>query len=160
MLPGPPSPLLPAVPLRALMDLASPGEVLGAWVRGCRRALRLHMAAGGPVRHLLVANDLGFLLRRCARIAIRKGSDIVVLPAQRLIAWRTLQIVLGVPYLPDLQQLRLLYPGLQVSGHRIAVALGYDTGQSALAACAAERLPVVATWIDYTGQATGGYESG
>jgi hypothetical protein len=153
MLLGPPTQLLPAVPLRALMGLAPPGEVLGAWVRGCHRALRLHTAGFGHVRRLLAAHDLGFLLRRCGRIAIRDGSDIAVLPADRLIAWRTLQIVIGAPYLPDLQQLRALYPGLRVSGQRIAMTIGHDSGQAALAACAAGRVPVVATWIDYTGAA-------
>jgi hypothetical protein len=155
MLPGHPTQLLPAVPLRALIGLAPPGEVLGAWVRGCHRALRLHTTAFGHVRRLLAAHDLGFLLRRCGRIAIRDGSDIAVLSADRLIAWRTLQIVIGAPYLPDLQQLRALYPDLRVSGRRIAVTIGPDSGQAALAACAAGRLPVVATWIDYSGSTIG-----
>lgn len=151
MLPGPPTQLLPTMPLRALIGLAPPGEVLGAWVRGCHRALRLHAAAFGHMRRLLAAHDLGFLLRRCGRIAIRDGSDVAVLPADRLIAWRTLQIVIGAPYLPDLQQLGALYPGLRVSGRRIAVTIGPDSGQAALAACAAGRVPVLATWIDYSG---------
>jgi hypothetical protein len=151
MLPGPPTPLLPAVPLRALFGLALPGEVLGAWLRGCHRALRLHSLGFGLMRRVLAAHDLGFLLRRCNRVAIRDGSRIAVLPADRLIAWRTLQIVLGTPYLPDLQQLRALYPGLRVSERRIVIALGHDSGQAALAACAAGRVPVLATWIDYGG---------
>jgi hypothetical protein len=133
------------------MGLAPPGEVLGAWVRGCRRALRLHVAALGHVCRLLAAQDLGFLLRHCNRIAIRHGQDIAVLPADRLIAWRTLQIVTGAPYLPDLQQLRVLYSGLRLSRGRIAVAIGRDSGQAALAACAAARVPVLATWVDYSG---------
>ena len=156
MLPGPPARLLPAVSLRALMGLARPGEVLGAWVRGCHRVLRLHTAAFGHVRRrLLASHDLGFLLRRCSRIAIRDGSDIAVLPADRLIAWRTLQIVIGAPYLPDLQQLRALYPGLRASRRRITVALGQDSGQAALSACALGHVPVLATWIDYSGATIG-----
>jgi hypothetical protein len=151
MLPGPPTQLLPAVPLRLLASLALPGEVLGAWIRGCHRALRLHYAGLGPLRRLLAAHDLGFLLRRCGRIAIRDGAGILVLPTERLIAWRTLQIVVGTPYLPDLQQLRVLYPRLRVSGRRIAVTIGGDSGQAALAACAAGQVPVVSTWIDYSG---------
>jgi hypothetical protein len=151
MLPGPPTPLLPAVPLHALFGLALPGEVLGAWVRGCRRALRLHRIGSPLIRRVIAAQDLGFLLRRCSRVAIRDGSRIAALPVDRLIAWRTLQIVLGTPYLPDLQQLRALYPRLQVRGRRIAVAIGRDSGQPALAACAAGRIPVLASWIDYGG---------
>jgi len=155
MLPGPPAQLVPAVPLRALMGLAPPGEVLGAWVRGCHRVLRLHMAGFGQVRRLLASHDLGFLLRRCSRIAIRDGSDLAVLPADRLIAWRTLQIVIGAPYLPDLQQLRALYPGLRASRRRITVALGQDSGHAALSACASGHVPVLATWIDYSGATIG-----
>jgi len=151
MLPGPPTPLLPAVPLRALFGLALPGEVLGAWVRGCHSALRLRGTGFGRRCRVLVAHDLGFLLRRCSHVAIRDGPRIAVLPADRLIAWRTLQIVLGTPYLPDLQQLRALYPGLRVSDRRIAVAIEDDSGQAVLAACAAGRVPVLATWIDYGG---------
>jgi hypothetical protein len=139
------------VPLRLLASLALTGEVLGAWIRGCHRALRLQCAGVGPIRCLLAAQDLGFLLRRCSRIAIRDGSYIAVLPAERLIAWRTLQIVVGTPYLPDLQQLRALYPGLRVEGRRISVTIGRDSGQAALAACHDGRVPVVSTWIDYSG---------
>ena len=160
MLPGPPTPLLPAVSLRALLDLAPPGEVLGAWVRGCRRVLRLQTGGCGHVSHILATHDLGFLLRRCARIAIRAGPNIVVITAERLIAWRTLQIVVSAPYLPDLQQLRTLYPGLRVNGCRIAVTIGHDSGQAALALCAARRVPVSATWVDYSGVPAGGIESG
>jgi hypothetical protein len=160
MLPGPPTPLLPAVSLRALFGLATPGEALGAWVRGCRRVLRLQTGAFGHVSHILAAPDLGFLLRRCTRIAIRDGPDIVVMSAERLLALRTLQIVIGAPYLPDLQQLRTLYPGLRISGRRIAVTIGDDSGQAALALCAARRLPVTATWVDYSGVPAGGIESG
>jgi hypothetical protein len=152
MLPGSPTPLLPAVPLRALLGLALPGEVLGAWVRGCHRVLRLQSVAIGRGRRLLASHDLGCLLRRCNRIAVRDGSELAVLPAERLIAWRTLQIVIGAPYLPDLQQLRALYPGLRVSGRRIAVTIGPDSGQAALAACAGGRVPVLATWVDYSGR--------
>jgi hypothetical protein len=53
--------------------------------------------------------------------------------------------------LPDLQQLRVLYSGLRLSRGRIAVAIGRDSGQAALAACAAARVPVLATWVDYSG---------
>jgi hypothetical protein len=70
---------------------------------------------------------------------------------QRLIGWRTLQIVTGAPFLPGLDELRLLFPDLRVSGGRIAVPLGSGSAEEALGVCAAERLPVLATWIDYRG---------
>jgi hypothetical protein len=91
------------------------------------------------------------LLRRCGRVAVRDGGSIAVMDTQRLIGWRTLQIVIGAPFLPGLDQLRLLFPDLRVSGGRIAVPLARGSAEEALALCAAERLPVLATWIDYRG---------
>jgi hypothetical protein len=72
-----------------------------------------------------------------------------VLDAQQLIAWRTLQIVVGAPFLPPVHELQALYPGLRVHQGRIALPLGPDGAEPALAACAAARVPVAATWIDY-----------
>jgi hypothetical protein len=98
---------------------------------------------------LVASADLGFLLRCAARVVVRDGARAVALEADRLIAWRTLQIVVGTPYLPALTELRALYPGLRVAGGRLALPLGLDGAEPALAACAAARVPVAATWIDY-----------
>ena len=147
MLPGAPYQLLPRVSLLAVLAHARPGELLGVWLRGCPRPLRLRAA-----RCALLANaDLGLLLRRCGRVAVREGGRIAALDAQRLIGWRTLQIVVGAPFLPGLEDLRVLFPDLRVSGSRIAVPLGQGSAEEALALCAAERLPVLATWVDYRG---------
>jgi hypothetical protein len=113
----------------------------------------LSLRAGG--RALLASPDLGYLLRRCGRVLVRHGHRAVVLKADRLIAWRTLQIVVGAPFLPRVQELRAIYPGLRVCGSRIALPLGLDGAEPALAACAAARLPVRATWIDYGGGGSG-----
>jgi hypothetical protein len=98
---------------------------------------------------LVASADLGYLLRRTARVVLRDGARAVALEADRLIAWRTLQIVVGTPYLPALGELRALYPGLRVAGGRLALPLGLDGAEPALAACAAARVPVAATWIEY-----------
>ncbi len=82
---------------------------------------------------------------------MRESGRIAVLDGERLIGWRTLQIVTGAPFLPRLEQLRLLFPDLRVSGRRIAVPLGSGSSEEALALCALERLSVLATWIDYRG---------
>jgi hypothetical protein len=147
MLPGAPCQLLPRVSLLAVLGHARPGELLGAWLRGCTRPLRLRAAR----RALLASGDLGLLLRRCGRVAVRDAGRLAVMDGQRLIGWRTLQIVTGAPFLPGLDELRLLFPGLRVSGGRIAVPLGSGSAEEALGLCAAERLPVLATWIDYRG---------
>jgi len=107
----------------------------------------LHLRAGG--RALLASDDLGFLLRRCSRVVVRNGARTIALEAERLIAWRTLQIVVGAPYLPQLSELRALFPGLRVAEGRIALPIGLDGAEPALAACAAARVPVAATWIEY-----------
>lgn len=151
MLPGAPSRLHPSYPLRRALGHAHPGDPLGAWVRVARWPL--HLRAGG--RALLAATDLGYLLRRCAHVLARHGATALVLDAERLIAWRTLQIVVGAPYLPRVQALRTLYPGLRVAEGRIALPLGLDGAEPALAACAAARVPVAATWIEYGGERSG-----
>jgi hypothetical protein len=151
MLPGAPSRLPSSFPLRRALAFAHPGELLGAWVRVGRWPL--HLRARGCA--LLAANDLGFLLRRCARVVVRDGARAGALQAERLIAWRTLQIVVGAPYLPPLGDLRAMYPGLRVAHGRIALPLGLGGAEPALAVCAAARVPVAATWIEYGGPASG-----
>jgi len=151
MLPGAPSRLPTSFPLRRALGLTHPGDPLGAWVRMGRWPL--HLRAGGCA--LLASADLGYLLRRCARVVVRDGAAAVVLEADRLIAWRTLQIVIGAPYLPEVHALRAMYPGLRVAHGRIALPIGLDGAEPALAACAAARVPVAATWIDYAGGSSG-----
>ena len=138
MLPGAPSRLHPSYPLRRALGLTHPGDPLGAWVRMARWPLHL-----------------GYLLRRCARVLVRHGGSALVLDADRLIAWRTLQIVVGAPYLPQANALRAMYPGLRITPGRIALPIGLDGAEPALAACAAARVPVAATWIEYGADASG-----
>jgi hypothetical protein len=151
MFPGAPSRLPVSFPLRRALAYAHPGEPLGAWVRMGRWPL--HLRAGGCA--LLASADLGFLLRRTAQVLVRSGARPVVLPAEQLIAWRTLQIVVGAPYLPRLHQLRALYPGLRVGQGRIALPLGLGGGEAALAVCAQAGMPVSATWIEYEAAGSG-----
>ena len=145
MFPGAPSRLRSSYPLRHALGLAHPGEPLGAWVRAARWPL--HLRAGGRV--LLASGDLGFLLRRCLRVLVRAEGTPQVLEADTLIEWRTLQIVVGAPYLPQAQALRALFPRLTVANGRLSLPLGLDAPEPALAACAAARLSVAASWIEY-----------
>jgi hypothetical protein len=48
-----------------------------------------------------------------------------------------------------------MYPGLRVAQGRIALPIGLDGAEPALAACAAARVPVTATWIEYDGGHSG-----
>jgi hypothetical protein len=140
-----PARLLPSTTLRSLTRLAAAGEVIGAWLRPGRRPMRVLTATGG----VLACGDLGFLLRRCARIAVRYGGHPAAVEAERLIAWRALQIVTGTSHLPQLRELRAWYPALRVDQGRIVLPVGLDGSEAALAACAAIRLPVTASSIVY-----------
>jgi hypothetical protein len=151
MLPGAPSRLRSSYPLRRALALAHPGEPLGAWVRMGRWPL--HLRAGG--RALLASADLGYLLRRCGRVIVREAECAAVLDADRLIAWRTLQIVVGTPYLPRVRELCAIYPGLRVANGRLELPLGLDGAEPALAACAAAGVPVAASWIEYRDAGSG-----
>jgi len=145
MLPGAVSRLPSALPLRRALAHAHPGDPLGAWVRVSRWPL--HLRAGG--RALLAGHDLGYLIRRCARVLVSRGGRAAALTAEQLIAWRTLQIAIASPYVPAVEQLRALHPRLRVTPGRIALPLGLDGAEEALAFCAAARIPVSATWIEY-----------
>jgi hypothetical protein len=140
-----PSPLLATDVLTAVVSLVCPGELIGAWVRGCRRLLHLRSAG----RSILAGSDLGLLLRRCNRIAIRHRDEIVVVTAEQLIAWRTLRIVTGATDMPGVEQLRSLVPQLEARGSRIDVPIGRGAPEETLAACVAARVPVLASWIAY-----------
>jgi hypothetical protein len=142
---GSPAPLLATDVLTAILPLVHPGGLTGAWLRGCRRLLRLRSAG----RSLLVCSDLGVLLRRCNLIAIRHGKRVVVVDAERLIAWRTLRIVTGATELPGVEQLRRLIPRLEARGSFIDVPIGLGGPEKALAACMAVGVPVVASSITY-----------
>jgi hypothetical protein len=88
-------------------------------------------------------------------VLVRSGERAVALAADQLIAWRTLQIAVGAPYLPELRELRELYPGLRVGRGRIALPLGLGDGASALAFCARAGLPVAGSWIEYAADSSG-----
>jgi hypothetical protein len=147
MFPGSPARIHPSWPLRSVLQLAVAGNHLGVWLRGCARPLAVR---SGP-RNLLLSDDLGYLLRRCSRVALRDGRAVTVVPAAVLVGFRVLEIVLATPYLPPPRQLRLLFPAARVCEGVVALPLGLGSAEEALALCAAERVPVSATRIAYRG---------
>jgi hypothetical protein len=149
MFPGSPARLRPTVPISSLLPLVHPGGVLGAWLRGCRRPAAIRFKAPGGFKHLLAAEDLGYLLRRCGEVAVRDGERVTSVPAGVLIGWRVLEIVLAAPYLPAPDQLRALFPSARVREGVLALPIGLGSVEEALALCAVERLPVAATRIAY-----------
>jgi hypothetical protein len=149
MFPGSPARLRPAVPMHSLLPLARPGIVLGVWSRGCRRPAAIRCRGPGGFRHLLAAEDMGYLLRRCGEVAVRDGERVTSVPAGVLIGWRVLEIVLAAPYLPSPNQLRALFPTARVRPGAVALPIGLGSPEEALAVCASERLPVAGTRIAY-----------
>jgi hypothetical protein len=145
---GSPVPLLPSSPLGEVLRLARPGERIGVWVRGIGARVRFGRAAATGAR-LALSADLGALLRHCQRVAIRQGAVPVLLPADVLIGLRVLEVVLALPCLPPPERLRALYPGLRVHEGVLALPIGRDSPEEALALCAAGRVPVSASRIRY-----------
>lgn len=151
MFPGSPARLLPGSRLRALLPLAARGTVLGVWLRGCARPLAVRCRGPDGPRHFLASDDLGYLLRRCERVALRDPDTVRAVPAGTLLGCRVLEIVLGTPYLPPPEQLRRMFPAVRVREGVIALPLGLGSAEEALAICAAEGLAVSATRIAYRG---------
>jgi hypothetical protein len=149
MFPGSPARLRPTVPLHAFLTLARPGVVLGIWSRGCGRPAAIRYRGPDGLRHLLAAEDLGYLLGRCGEVAVRDGERVTPVPAGVLVGWRVLEIVLAAPYLPSPDQLRALFPRARVREGVLALPIGLGSAEEALAVCAVERLPVAATRIAY-----------
>jgi hypothetical protein len=151
MFPGSPARLHAGSALRSLLALTEPGSILGVWLRGCGRPQAIRCPGPNGPCHLLMADDLGYLLRRCNRVALRDGARIRAVPAGVLVGCRVLEIVLATPYLPPPHQLRRLFPAARVREGVVALPLGLGSAEEALAFCAAERLPVSATRIAYHG---------
>lgn len=149
MFPGSPARLLAATPLGAILPLAPRGTVLGVWLRGCANPAAVRCGAPRSLRQLLIAEDLGYLLHRCPQVAVRDGDRVAVVAAAVLIGWRVLEIALAAPYLPDPDKLRALFPVARVREGVLSLPIGLGSAEEALAVCAAERLPVVATRIAY-----------
>lgn len=145
---GSPAPLLPSSPLASVLGPGCRGERIGAWLRGIGPRTRVGYVPAKGVR-LALSADLGALLRRCDRIAVRLGARPVLLAAEELIRLRVLEVVLGLPYLPAAERLRTLYPGLRIREGVLALPIGPDSPEEALGLCAADRIPVVASRIRY-----------
>jgi hypothetical protein len=148
MFSGPPLPLSPDLPLRELLAYAASSGTLGAWMRGCRHGFSLYDAEASHCR-VLISPDLGLLLGRCSHIALREGMEPVVLEAERLIQWRTLQIVAGAPYLPCRERLKEIFPGAFVSAVGFQVPIQACPPEEVLAHCLTHGIRVAGTRIIY-----------
>ena len=122
---------------------------MGAWLRGCGRELRLYISAAGRCSSVLISGDLGLLLRRSSRVAVREGSQPVVLEAEVLIGWRALQVVTGTPYLPCLERLTALFPRAHLNPAGFQVPIESRAPEEVLADCLTHGIPVAGSRIIY-----------
>jgi hypothetical protein len=149
MFSGPPLPLPPTVPLVWLLLHAQRPGTLGAWIRDCTRHLRIIGGAGNASCRLLVSADLGFLLSRCGRVAVREGVEPVVLEAEMLIQWRALQVVTGTPYLPCAERLREIFPDADLDSAGFHVPTRSRPPEEVLADCLTNGITVAGSRIIY-----------
>lgn len=117
-------------------------------MRGCRHAFSLYDARA-PRGRVLFSADLGFLLRRCSHVALREGMEPVVLKVERLIQWRTLQVVTATPFLPGLERLRTMFPGAHLDAGGFEVPIASSSPEDVLAECLTHGIPVSGSRIVY-----------
>jgi hypothetical protein len=149
MFSGPPLPLPHDFPLRQLVTLVQYRNDVGVWLRGSARGLRLSIRACGTSSKVLINGDLGLLLRSCAEVVVRQGSQPVVLGAQVLIGWRALQVVTARPYLPCLEWLRDIFPGANLETIGFRVPIDGRAPEDILADCLTHGIPVAGSRIVY-----------
>ena len=146
MFSGPPLPLPSDLPLNFLLDQVRPPETLGAWTRAPTHRLQIHCPRGGRI---LVSADLGLLLGRCSRVALREGNEAVVLEASQLIQWRALQVVTATPYLPEIERLKDIFPGANLDSTGFHVPIQCHAPEDLLADCLTHAIPVAGSRIVY-----------
>lgn len=146
---GSPLPLSPDVPLSELLALTRPATQLGAWIRGRVSRLHIHSLPQGSRCEVLASADLGFLLRRCVEVAVREGDRTIVLASETVIGWRALQVATATPYLPGLERLEALFPGLHATTCGFLVPVRKGSPEEVLALCAEEGLRVTGSRVVY-----------
>ena len=149
MFAGAPLPLSPDVLLSHLLALTRHADPLGAWVSACRHRVRIYRMGQPTLHQVLASSDLGFLLGRCTRVAIREGCHVTVLPSQAVIHWRALQVATATPYLPGLERMRALFPRLQIASSGFRVPLQTESAEEVLARCVSEGLRVTGSRVVY-----------
>lgn len=149
MLQGPPLPLSSTVTLRELLGHSRPPAQLGAWMRGGVRRMLIHEVPPRSRYPVLASTDLGFLLRRCAEVAVREGNRTVVLPSEAVIEWRALQVATATPYLPGLDRLEAVFPGLRATHSGFLVPVARKSAEEVLALCLERGMRVNGSRIVY-----------
>ncbi len=136
-------PLPPSFPLFQLLAMATPGtdRLLGGWVRGGSRPLRLSARSATP---LLAAGNLRYLLARCDLVAVRSGERVLLLRGRPLESRLALRVAAarGRVTLPGLLAWPLKFPT-----EEITVPVGERTPEAVLADCVRDGLSVSASRV-------------
>jgi hypothetical protein len=111
--------------------------------------MRVHIHSHARGSTVLVAGDLGLLLRRCPRVVVREGTDALLLESALLIRWRALRVVTGTAYLPCPHRLRQLFPDAEIDEVGFHVPAQSCPPEAVLADCLTHAIPVAETHIIY-----------
>jgi hypothetical protein len=149
MLSGSPHPLPSECTVSQLLPLLRGYNRVGAWLRSARREFHLRVHGRHQRVSLLVGRDLGSLLRRCNWIAVRVEEQPLLVAAEELIRCRVLQVVIGTPYLPSVEQLRSLFPEVQPDRDGFWVPVQDSAPEEVLGVCLTQGIPVMESRIDY-----------
>lgn len=150
MVTGSPLPLRSDLPIVDLVAMGtSSGASLGVWYRGVAPPMHLHAVAHRQRCHMLVSEDLGFLLGQCSHVAVREAHRPLVLEANEIIHWRALQVITGTPHLPCLERLAEVFPGARVGLSGFSVPLPRHTPEEIMAHCVAQGIEVKGSRIVY-----------
>jgi hypothetical protein len=82
-------------------------------------------------------------------VAVREGKQTIVLASEMVIEWRALQVATATPYLPGLDRLRTLFPGLQMMPNGFLVPVAKQSAEEVLALCLEEGMQVRGSRVVY-----------
>lgn len=82
-------------------------------------------------------------------VAVRAGDRTVILASEVVIEWRALQVATATPYLPGLNHLRALFPGLQTTPNGFLVPVAKQPVEEVLAFCLKEGMQVRGSRVVY-----------
>ena len=149
MFSGPPLPLAAEFPLRLLPPLIQNESRAGAWVRDSGPRHRVIIRAGGFCVAIIIGQDLGQLLQCCARIVVRNGSVPLLIASEALLHWRSLQVVVGAPYLPTPERLKEIFPEAELAPGGFQVSTQLRSPEDVLANCVRHGIPVIESRVIY-----------
>jgi hypothetical protein len=148
---NPPLPLGPEYPLAqliGLLDSRAAQAHLGVWV-DFDAMIPLYVTAGGRSCQMLLSGDLGLLLRRCHRVAVRQEGQVRVLAVEMLLRWRTLEVVTPTGCSPSQERIQQIFPQAVMEPTGFRVPVDSVPPETILAECLTHDVPVAESRITY-----------